>query len=190
MHNRLTPLQRELLEAFFRREQRMFLTGGAALGGFYFGHRTTEDLDLFAPPGAVELDDAAAELATAATTIGAVLVPGRKSPDFRRFSAQRGEEVCVVDLVIDRAPMIDPEKPRFGTVRVDSTREITANKICALIGRAEIKDLVDLERLLQSGAELERAFEDAAEQGWLGGPGDACVDPGADPDRPGGTPPR
>lgn len=32
--NRLTPLQRDLLEAFFAREQRLFLTGGAALAGF------------------------------------------------------------------------------------------------------------------------------------------------------------
>ncbi len=29
--SQLTPLQRDLLEAFFRREQRLFLTGGAAL---------------------------------------------------------------------------------------------------------------------------------------------------------------
>jgi hypothetical protein len=47
----LTPLQRDLLDAFFARERRFFLTGGAALAGFYFGHRTTDDLDFFTLPG-------------------------------------------------------------------------------------------------------------------------------------------
>lgn len=45
--DKLTPLQRALLDAFFRQEQRFFLTGGAALAGFHLQHRTTLDLDLF-----------------------------------------------------------------------------------------------------------------------------------------------
>lgn len=43
----LSALQREVLEAFFRRERGFVLTGGAALAGFHLGHRTTDDLDLF-----------------------------------------------------------------------------------------------------------------------------------------------
>lgn len=42
--DRLTPLQRDLLDAFFAREQGFFLTGGAALAGFYLRHRETTDL--------------------------------------------------------------------------------------------------------------------------------------------------
>ncbi|MCW5969716.1 MAG: hypothetical protein KIT57_14505 [Blastocatellales bacterium] len=34
----LSTLQREFLEEFFRREDRFFLSGGAALVGFYLGH--------------------------------------------------------------------------------------------------------------------------------------------------------
>lgn len=45
--SRLTPLQRDLLEAFFQRESRFFLTGGPALVGYHLGHRETADLDLF-----------------------------------------------------------------------------------------------------------------------------------------------
>ena len=47
---RLTALQRDLLDAFFAREQRLFLTGGAALAGYDFHHRTTDELDLFVLP--------------------------------------------------------------------------------------------------------------------------------------------
>lgn len=45
--DRLTPLQRDLLLAFFEREQGFFLTGVAALAGFYLHHRETTDLDFF-----------------------------------------------------------------------------------------------------------------------------------------------
>ncbi len=44
--SKLTTLQHEFLDAFFQRESRFFLTGGAALAGFYLGHRETHDLDL------------------------------------------------------------------------------------------------------------------------------------------------
>ncbi len=43
----LSALQQDVPAAFFSREHRFFLTGGAALAGFYLGHRETHDLDLF-----------------------------------------------------------------------------------------------------------------------------------------------
>ncbi len=45
--DKLTPLQRALLVSFFEHERRFYLTGGAALAGFYLRHRRTTDLDLF-----------------------------------------------------------------------------------------------------------------------------------------------
>jgi hypothetical protein len=41
-----------LLEGFFARDDELFLTDGAALAGFWLGHRTTDDLDLFGGPSA------------------------------------------------------------------------------------------------------------------------------------------
>jgi hypothetical protein len=43
--------------------------------------------------------------------------------------ASRGDEVCIVDLVIDRAPAIESTKAHFGMVVVDTLREIAANKV-------------------------------------------------------------
>jgi predicted nucleotidyltransferase component of viral defense system len=165
----LTALQRDLLGAFFSREQRFFLTGGAALAGFYFGHRETEDLDLFGPPG-LDLSAAARSLEAAAVECGASVRPLETHPDFRRVLATRGDEPCIVDLVLDRAPVLESNKMTFGSVRVDTLREIAANKVCTLVGRAEIKDLVDLERILAAGLDLERALQDAATK-------DASVNP-------------
>lgn len=157
---RLTPLQRDLLEHFFRREGRFFVTGGGALAGFYFGHRDTEDIDLFSAPGP-DLREAAAAMMEAARACGAAVQVISAFEDFHRMIVTRGEERCLVDLVIDRAAAIDSQKNQFGNVRVDTLREIAANKICTLIGRSEIKDLVDLRSLLDAGIDLRQAFDDA-----------------------------
>lgn len=158
--SRLTRLQGDLLDAFFARERRLFLTGGGALAGFYLGHRTTDDLDLFTPPGP-DLAESAMALGEAAHALGATATAQTTYPDFRRILVQRGEETCVVDLVVDRAPLIDATKASFGAIRVDTVREIAANKICTLLGRNEIKDLVDLAELLRLGVDLKQAFADA-----------------------------
>lgn len=158
--SRLTLLQQELLTSFFAREQRLFLTGGGALAGFYFAHRDTEDLDLFSPPG-LDLSEAVRALSDAAAACGARIAPLQTYGDFRRLNVTRGEESCIVDLVIDRAPMIDTEKARFGPLRVDTLREIAANKICTLLSRSEAKDLVDLQRLIDAGLDLRQALQDA-----------------------------
>lgn len=169
-HSRLTPLQRELLEGFFAREQRFFLTGGAALAAFYLGHRDTDDLDFFAFPGPA-LDEAQRAIVEAAAAVGASVVPATVSGDFRRLRVVRAEEHCLVDLVIDRAPAVDVQKNRFGAITVDTPREILANKICALISRSAIRDLVDLKALLEAGHDLRTAFLDAGKK-------DAGADPG------------
>jgi predicted nucleotidyltransferase component of viral defense system len=167
--SRLSALQRDLLAAFFAREQRLFLTGGGALVGFYLGHRDTDDLDLFTRPG-LDLAEATRVLEDAASASGAGLTAQQTHPSFRRLLASRGEERCIVDLVIDDAPAVDLEKVSFGAVRVDTQREIAANKICTLLGRSEIKDLVDLQALVHAGIDLERALADALQK-----------DAGADP---------
>jgi hypothetical protein len=158
--SRLTPLQKELLTAFFARDQRTFLTGGAALAGFYLGHRSTDDLELFALPD-IDLDDIERSFRAAAATCNGIVRGMQSYPDFRRLLVERGSETCKVDLVVDRAPPIERDKPVIDGVRLDSKREIAANKICALVSRAEIRDLVDLQALLDAGVDLDVACTDA-----------------------------
>jgi hypothetical protein len=86
--SKLSALQKDFLNAFFTREDRFFLTGGAALAGFHLGHRETDDLDLF-------------------------------------------------------------------------TQEILANKLCALLSRSEVRDLVDVRALELTGYRVEDALEAA-----------------------------
>src|SRR2546428_13949867 len=105
--DQLTPLQRDFLEAFFARESRFFLTGGAALAGFYLRHRETKDLDLFTSSDALE--DAVTLTTCIAREFNASLEVIRTSADFRRFLLRREADAIVIDLVRDRVPQIIPE---------------------------------------------------------------------------------
>jgi hypothetical protein len=154
--SRLTRLQADILEAFFSRETRFYLTGGGALAGYHLGHRETNDLDLFTLSPAME--DGVRALREAARELGTSWQEVRTAPDFRRVLLTRGDESVVVDLVIERSEQIRPEKPTHGVVRVDPPEEIFANKLCTLLGRAEIRDLVDVRALEGLGLGLKEAL--------------------------------
>jgi hypothetical protein len=152
----LTALQQQLLQAFFEEEQGFFLTGGAALAGFHLGHRQTHDLDFFTTDDL--LQEGEAGLGRAAQRLGATVEKINTAPDFRRRLVRRGEEAVVVDLVRDRAPQGPLPKQRFGDIRVDPPQEILANKLCALLSRSELRDLVDVYVLEQAGLRVEDAL--------------------------------
>jgi hypothetical protein len=156
----LSPLQSELLDAFFARTRSFFLSGGAALAGFSLRHRETKNLELFATREA-DTQDGARAVMEAAHAVGARLKVLPESADFLRYALTRGPEMTLIDLVIDRVPQVVADKATFGTIRVDHPREIAANKLRALLDRAEARDLEDLKLLLESGIRLEEALADA-----------------------------
>jgi len=156
----LTELQKLVLRAFFAREGGFYLTGGAALVGFHLRHRATTDLDLFTlDASAFErarhvLDDLVVE-------IGATLQIVQDAPGFVRAVVTKGERALVVDLVRDRSFQLHVEKPTIDGIRVDPADEILANKITALVGRAEERDLVDVFMLERTGLRVEDALATA-----------------------------
>lgn len=155
--DRLTPLQRDLLDAFFAREQGFFLTGGAALAGFYLGHRETTDLDLFTE-NAEALQRGHHALGAAADALGATMTRRLLAPGFERYVVTRNHDSVVVDLVWDRAPQAYPEKRRVGIIRIDPVEEILVNKLTTILSRGEERDLVDLFLLEKTGYRIESAL--------------------------------
>lgn len=159
----LDRFQQEVLAAFFARQEGFFLTGGGALAGYYLDHRSTQDLDLFTVGSS--LDEAEAGLAAVARELGASLEAVQTAPDFRRRLLRREPESVIVDLVLDRAAQIHPEKRRFGRVVVDSPEEIRANKLCTLLSRSELRDLADLRALEAAGYPVDaQALRDASKK--------------------------
>jgi len=152
--DKLTPLQRDLLTAFFRHEQRFFLTGGAALAGFYLHHRPTLDLDLFTlDPEAFATGRRVLE--AAADELGALVAVRQHAPGFERFVVTRDAESVVVDLVLERVAQTAGEKRLVGIIAVDPIEEILANKLTTILSRAEERDLVDLLFIERQGLRIE-----------------------------------
>jgi hypothetical protein len=158
---RLTPLQRRVLEALRGLEPPPVLTGGAALGGFHLGHRVTRDLDLFFR-GRHDLDELPALVESRLRAAGLAVRVAQSAPAFRRLDVRVGDEAVEVDLVADPVPAIEPPVAVAGGLLVDSTHEILVNKLNALLGRSAIRDLFDVQRLLEAGADLEAGLRDAA----------------------------
>jgi len=154
--NSLTAFQREVIDAFFQRERGYVLTGGAALAGFHLGHRTTDIVDLFTH------DDQAFErgkfvVADIATAIGGTIEVRQDAPGFKRLVLRRRDDGLVIDLVRDGAASTSPPV-EFGQIVVDSLAEIMANKLTAIVGRAEERDLIDVMFLERAGISVESAL--------------------------------
>ena len=159
----LGDLQRRVLEVLAPIDPPWTLMGGAALAGFHLDHRTTLDLDLFwwerGELGRVT--DAATHLLEEAGLDVGVL---QETPAFLRLRAADGGETVVIDLIADPATCVDEAgeaKVGGARIRVASLHAILVHKLCALLGRAEIRDLQDVHALLDRDCDLGLALENA-----------------------------
>lgn len=166
----LYPFQNRILKVADGLSLPFYLTGGTALSRFYYGHRYSDDLDFF-----VNMDgdyaDYVAHLVDALLNEGLETVPGTvenhvETGFFRAlFSDPATGNAVKIDMVNDIAPRFGILKtvPEFS--RVDSIENILTNKISALIGRDEIKDIVDLREIcLHHGFSWSDALAEAMEK--------------------------
>jgi Nucleotidyl transferase AbiEii toxin, Type IV TA system len=96
--------------------------------------------------------------------LGAILEKIHTTPDFRRRIVRRGAEAVVVDLVRERARQGPLPKERVGNIKIDPPQEILANKLCTLLSRSELRDLIDVYALEQAGFRVEDALPLAQEK--------------------------
>ncbi|MEM9694525.1 MAG: nucleotidyl transferase AbiEii/AbiGii toxin family protein [Myxococcota bacterium] len=160
--NTLSALQRSLLRVAAG-QPRVWLTGGGALAGFHIGHRRSEDLDFFSDDRQA-LRAVAAHLEETCRDLGHTLTLERRYPGFERWHIRSAEEETRVDLVHEKATqVVDPaDKPVIDGLRVDPLEEIRANKLAAILGRGETKDLVDLYVIDRAGLPPLDGLEAAA----------------------------
>jgi len=156
----LSDLQRLLLDRLQKDLPDFYLTGGSALGEFYLGHRVSQDLDLFTTR-LNAFDSADVVVRNVALEFALEVSVLRSGTGFRRYLLTRGEEQLVLDVVHETVEQLDQEKPVIEGLRVDTVREITANKLCAVVGRSELKDLIDLYFIEKTGVNLLDLLNDA-----------------------------
>ena len=157
----LTALQRDVLMALGG-VPGFYLSGGAALSLVYLQHRQSLDLDLFTDSADL-VPRLVNEIEHLAAREGWACEVRQRYASFCRLSLRRGDEVTLVDVVHDTAtPLVGlPDKPVVLGVPADDLDDLVVNKLCALLGRGDVKDLVDLYFLSRAGhdplAWLERA---------------------------------
>lgn len=156
--SRFTPLQDRVLRELAGMEPAWTLFG--ALVGFYLGHRTTR-LDLAWRPFR-ELGQIPREVEARLAAVGLQITHVQTARSFARFRVRDASEEIELDLVADPTEPIEPASELRPGVRVDTVRELLAQKLCALLSRTELRDLEDIGALLDAGGDLQRGLADAA----------------------------
>lgn len=150
----LTSLQEKVLTTLFDnglRERGYFLTGGTALAEFYLQHRYSDDLDFFTR----DQRDPQEDLQTfrnILTANGFEITYENLSGNHIRFDVklpdQQTEPLKIEFVTREVSAMMAPPQTHE-KVLIDSFEDIAVNKICAILGRDELKDYIDLYFILE-----------------------------------------
>jgi len=139
----LYKLQDKAFHALFNHYGAFYLTGGTALGRFYLNHRYSDDIDLF-----VNADSSFNASATAIrNVIDKQFTMGHGNPvlyaDFIRIWIKEDNHELKIELVNDVASHWG-DIHHVNNIPVDNPGNILANKLTAIVGRDEPKDIFDI----------------------------------------------
>jgi hypothetical protein len=133
---------------------------------FYTQHRETRDLDLFFHHERT-LGSLVADATHALLTAGMSVTALRTTATFAQLDVRRDADSVVIDLVADPTPIAEPAQ-RFilgdATILVETPHQLLVNKLCALLIRSELRDLIDVRALVEAGVDLARALADCPGQ--------------------------
>jgi predicted nucleotidyltransferase component of viral defense system len=156
-------LQDSFMERFFAGPLglQFYLTGGTALGRFYFHHRESLDLDLFT-------NDQGQDFTFVNQTVLSILrslqlkITSQVTTDtfIQYIVTDTVGKSLKVDLVKDIPEHFGDPVFRDG-IRLDSLENIGSNKVLAVFGRTESKDFIDLYWILHR---TDLKFEDLYRQ--------------------------
>lgn len=139
-YTRMYELQDRVLAAVFSGQTSFYLTGGTCLNRFYLEKRYSDDLDFFTNDAALYRTD----IREAQTAILEIGLSCDTQVDTRDFVRVLVDQTLQVDLVNDRLPHLGRPTIVSNAILLDSIENIAANKITAVLGRDEAKDVFDL----------------------------------------------
>jgi hypothetical protein len=142
-YNRLYHLQDKFFSWWSKFDYPFYLTGGTALGRFYLNHRFSDDLDFFITEKS-DYNRYISEISKILTSnfdinIQQTLV----TDDFSRFFLTEGDIFLKVEFVNDPV-FYAGELQTIDWGIIDNPLNILSNKLTALIGRDEPKDIFDV----------------------------------------------
>lgn len=123
---------------------KVWLVGGTALSAYYFGHRRSDDLDLFAA------DERSLNMAVAAMRAlaksGLMLKEESRTPLYYHANAINDCHKFTIDIVLDENVHKVGRAVRTGDgISVADLDTLFAMKVATLVSRASEKDLFDLD---------------------------------------------
>jgi len=163
---RLSALQERVLVVLSGLKPAWTLTGGGALAGFHTKHRETRDIDLFFR-GELTLGALAADAKHALEADGLTTAPLQTSSTFAQLDVRSGADTVVVDLVADPTPIAEaPVATSIANthILVETPYQLLVNKLCALLSRSELRDLIDVRALADAGIDIDKALVDCPKQ--------------------------
>lgn len=138
-YKKLYALQDEVLKKVFEVEDEFYLTGGTALSRFYQEKRYSDDLDFFT--------NSSTRFNFAVKNILVELFKEfniETELDSRDFVRIKVNGLLQVDFVNDRVPRYKEPRVLENGYKIDSIENILSNKITAVIGRDNPKDIFDI----------------------------------------------
>jgi len=138
-YKELYALQDKVLDVVFKLEDTFYLTGGTALSRFYQEKRYSDDLDFFT--------NSSNRFGYAVKNIVSELLKNfvveyeLESKDFIRIKI---DSLLQVDFVNDRVPRYKEPNILKNGYQIDTIENILSNKITAVIGRDNPKDIFDI----------------------------------------------
>jgi len=138
-YKKLYSLQDEVLEIVFKVEDEFYLTGGTALSRFYQEKRYSDDLDFFTN-SSTRFNFAVKNILIELSKEFAVATK-LDSKDFVRIEING---LLQVDFINDRAPRYKEPRVLENGYKIDTIENILSNKITAVIGRDNPKDIFDI----------------------------------------------
>jgi hypothetical protein len=126
------------LEAFY-------LTGETALSRFYLSHRKSNDLDLFTSEKEL-IQPFSLKIEAALKKAGFNVERRRGFRSFVELAVSAHSESTMIHIALDSPYRIESiiMSEEFPGLRIDGLRDIAANKLLALFGRATLRDFIDV----------------------------------------------
>jgi len=138
-YKKLYALQDKVLQRVFGVDDEFYLTGGTALSRFYQEKRYSDDLDFFTNSSTrfnFAVKNILAELSKEFSI--------ENELDSRDFVRIKIDGLLQVDFVNDRVPRYKEPKVLENGYKIDTIENILSNKITAVIGRDNPKDIFDI----------------------------------------------
>jgi len=148
-YSKLYQLQDKFLSWWLSLGLPFYLTGGTALGRFYLNHRFSDDLDFFTNANTQYTSSIAELYRKMKGRFEVSLQQSLFADDFTRFFITEDDLFLKIELIND----IDyyagkPTAYKYGFI--DTPLNILSNKLTAIIGRDEPKDMFDIIHLSTS----------------------------------------